>query len=246
MNWLTDLFTNGESIAHILILYALVISFGVLLGKVKIGGISLGVTFVLFVGIVAGHILHINNIEEPQLVMNFIQDFGLILFVYSIGLQVGPSFFTSFKQGGIKMNAIALGIILCNIIVTLGLYYGFCDKNAPQSLPMMVGVLCGVYLSFQAPSLFLQCRVVWRYRRMDGVSEENRNVDSGLDRDAFCYTIELFSTRCNYLCRIVGDCTHLLNASPLSLALRVRYLVSRNHDRRGNIDVSSPHAGVQL
>ena len=143
MNWLTDLFTNGESIAHILILYALVISFGVLLGKVKIGGISLGVTFVLFVGIVAGHILHINNIEEPQLVMNFIQDFGLILFVYSIGLQVGPSFFTSFKQGGIKMNAIALGIILCNIIVTLGLYYGFCDKNDPQSLPMMVGVLCG-------------------------------------------------------------------------------------------------------
>ncbi|MCR4768590.1 MAG: putative transporter [Bacteroidaceae bacterium] len=143
MNWLTDLFTNGESIAHILILYALVISFGVLLGKVKIGGISLGVTFVLFVGIVAGHILHINNIEEPQLVMNFIQDFGLILFVYSIGLQVGPSFFTSFKQGGIKMNAIALGIILCNIIVTLGLYYGFCDKSDPQSLPMMVGVLCG-------------------------------------------------------------------------------------------------------
>ena len=143
MNWLTDLFTNGESIAHILILYALVISFGVLLGKVKIGGISLGVTFVLFVGIVAGHILHINNIEEPQLVMNFIQDFGLILFVYSIGLQVGPSFFTSFKQGGIKMNAIALGIILCNIIVTLGLYYGFCDKNDPHSLPMMVGVLCG-------------------------------------------------------------------------------------------------------
>ena len=143
MDWLTDLFTNGESIAHILLLYALVIAFGVLLGKVKIGGISLGVTFVLFVGIVAGHILHMNNIEEPQLVMNFIQDFGLILFVYSIGLQVGPSFFTSFKQGGIKMNLIALGIIFFNILVMLGLYFGFCDRNDPQSLPMMVGVLCG-------------------------------------------------------------------------------------------------------
>lgn len=143
MNWLTELFTNGESIAHIIILYALVISFGVLLGKVKIGGVSLGVTFVLFVGIVAGHILQMNNVIEPSNVLNFIQDFGLILFVYSIGLQVGPSFFTSFKQGGIKMNLIALGIILCNIIVMLGLYYGFCDKSDPKSLPMMVGVLCG-------------------------------------------------------------------------------------------------------
>ena len=143
MNWLSDLFTNSASIAHIVILYSIVISFGVLLGKIKFGGVSLGVTFVLFVGIVAGHILHNGNIEEPAMVLNFIQDFGLILFVYSIGLQVGPSFFTSFKQGGIKMNSIALGIILLNIVVMLGLYFTCCDTNNPQSLPMMVGVLCG-------------------------------------------------------------------------------------------------------
>ena len=143
MNWFTELFTNGESVAHILLLYSIVISVGVILGKIKIGRVSLGVTFVLFTGIIAGHILHQQHINEPSLVLNFVQDFGLILFVYAIGLQVGPSFFTSFKQGGIKMNIIATGIILLNIAVMLGLYYGFCDTHNPHSLPMMVGVLCG-------------------------------------------------------------------------------------------------------
>lgn len=148
LDWLTDLFINGSSVAHIVLLYAAVISAGVLLGKIKIGGVSLGVTFVLFVGIVAGHFLHqgqilYGNPAEPLPVLNFIQDFGLILFVYSIGLQVGPSFFTSFKQGGIIMNVIAGGVILLNIAVMLTLYYCFADTSDPHSLPMMVGVLCG-------------------------------------------------------------------------------------------------------
>ena len=148
MQWLIDLFTNGTSIAHIVLLYSLVISIGVLLGKLKIGGVSLGVTFVLFVGIIAGHFLHQGQLiygypAEPLPVLNFIQDFGLILFVYSIGLQVGPSFFTSFKQGGVTMNIIAGGVILLNIAVMLTLYYCFADKNDPHALPMMVGVLCG-------------------------------------------------------------------------------------------------------
>lgn len=86
MNWLIDLFTNQDSVAHIALLYSLVIAFGVMLGKIKIGGISLGVTFVLFVGILAGHI----GFTAPVQVMNFLQDFGLILFVFMIGLQVGP------------------------------------------------------------------------------------------------------------------------------------------------------------
>ena len=148
LDWLTDLFINGSSVAHIVLLYAAVISVGVLLGKIKIGGVSLGVTFVLFVGIVVGHFLHqgqilYGNPAEPLPVLNFIQDFGLILFVYSIGLQVGPSFFTSFKQGGITMNVIAGGVILLNIAVMLILYYCFADTSDPHSLPMMVGVLCG-------------------------------------------------------------------------------------------------------
>lgn len=148
MEWFVSLFTNGESVAHIVLLYAIVITLGVLLGKLKIGGVSLGVTFVLFVGILAGHLLHVGQVAhgftpEPLNVLNFIQDFGLILFVYSIGLQVGPSFFTSLKGNGIKLNMAALAIILLNVVVMLVFYYSCMDTSDPNNFPMMVGVLCG-------------------------------------------------------------------------------------------------------
>ena len=119
MDWLYSLFTNTESVGHIVVIYALVISIGLLLGRIKVAGISLGVTFVLFAGILLGHIYHaagiaseVGGFAAPGNVLTFIQDFGLILFVYCIGLQVGPGFFESFKTGGLKMNAIAVGIIL--------------------------------------------------------------------------------------------------------------------------------------
>ena len=89
LQWLINLFTNNESVAHIAMLYAIVIATGVYLGKIKVFGISLGVTFVLFAGIVAGHI----GFTAPTPILTFIQDFGLILFVFMIGLQVGPGFF---------------------------------------------------------------------------------------------------------------------------------------------------------
>ena len=95
MNWLQDLLTNPNSIAHIVALYAFVITLGVLLGKIKFFGISLGVTFVLFAGILAGHFGFTGN---PS-ILSFLQDFGLILFVYCIGLQVGPSFFLIIQEG---------------------------------------------------------------------------------------------------------------------------------------------------
>ena len=118
MQWLADLLLSGGGVAHTVILFSLVISLGVFLGnKVKIGGISLGVTWILFVGILVGDILKRFSVEENLEVINFVQDFGLILFVFSIGLQVGPSFFTSFKQGGVKANGIAAGIVLLNIVV---------------------------------------------------------------------------------------------------------------------------------
>ena len=148
MNWLSHLITDGSSVAHIVLLYSAVISLGVYLGKFKVGGVSLGVTFVLFVGILAGHFLNkgvqmYGFTPEPLNVLNFIQDFGLILFVYSIGLQVGPSFFTSLKGNGVKLNMAALAIILLNIVVMLTIYYGFMNTSDPNELPMMVGVLCG-------------------------------------------------------------------------------------------------------
>lgn len=136
MNWLQDLLTNPDSIAHIVALYAFVIAAGVLLGKIKVFGISLGVTFVLFVGILAGHFGFTGN----QSILSFLQDFGLILFVFCIGLQVGPSFFSSFKKGGIRLNMLAMGIVALNIAVALIIYYALQGR---VDIPMMVGILCG-------------------------------------------------------------------------------------------------------
>ena len=136
MNWLSDLLFNPNSIAHIVALYAFVIAAGVLLGKIKIFGISLGVTFVLFVGILVGHFGFTGNTS----ILNFVQDFGLILFVFCIGLQVGPSFFSSFKKGGVAMNMIAVGIVALNIAVALIMYFALQGR---VDIPMMVGILCG-------------------------------------------------------------------------------------------------------
>lgn len=140
MDWLINLFTNTESVAHIAILYAIVIAVGVLLGKIKVGGISLGVTFVLFAGIVAGHI---GQTAAPLNILTFLQDFGLILFVFMIGLQVGPGFFASFRKGGITLNVLACAAILLNIGVMFACYFIFFDTSDPKNLPMMVGTLYG-------------------------------------------------------------------------------------------------------
>ena len=139
MDWIINLFTNTESVAHIALLYAIVIAIGVYLGKIKIGGISLGVTFVLFAGILAGHV----GFTGPKEILTFVQDFGLILFVFMIGMQVGPGFFESFKKGGVTLNMLSATAILLNILVMFGCYYLFFDTSNPQNLPMMVGTLYG-------------------------------------------------------------------------------------------------------
>lgn len=139
MEWLINLFTATDSVAHIVLLYAIVIAVGVYLGKIKIGGISLGVTFVLFAGIAAGHI----GFTATPSVLSFLQEFGLILFVFMIGLQVGPGFFESFKRGGITLNALSTTVIILNIAVMFACYYVFFDTSNPNNLPMMVGTLYG-------------------------------------------------------------------------------------------------------
>ena len=139
MEWLNNLFTNNESVAHIALLFAIVISIGVLLGKVKVAGISLGVTFVLFTGIVAGHI----GFTAPIEILTFVQDFGLILFVFCIGLQVGPGFFESFRKGGVTLNVLSSITIVLNILVMFACYFLFFDTSNPHNLPMMVGTLFG-------------------------------------------------------------------------------------------------------
>ena len=136
MNWLESLLWDPASVAHIVCLYAFVISLGVLLGKIKFFGVSLGVTFVLFTGILMGHFGFTGEIH----ILHFLREFGLILFVFCIGLQVGPSFFSSFKKGGMSLNLLAVGIVLLNIVVTLAIYF---LANGRIELPMMIGILYG-------------------------------------------------------------------------------------------------------
>ncbi|MDD4198665.1 MAG: putative transporter [Paludibacter sp.] len=135
LDWLFSLFTE-DGIAHTILLYAFVIAMGVMIGKVKFFGVSLGVTFVLFVGILVGHLGFSANSE----LMHFLREFGLILFIYSIGLQVGPGFFSSFKKGGMQQNLLAASVVLLGVGVTIALYYIFAGR-IPMS--MFVGILSG-------------------------------------------------------------------------------------------------------
>lgn len=136
MKWFMDLVAPGNvSLAATILLYAFVISSGVFLGKIKIFGVSLGVTFVLFVGILMGHFGY--TIDAGTL--HFVREFGLILFIFSIGLQVGPGFFSSFKKGGLMLNGLAVLIVLLNVAIVLAIFY--IDGNT--SIVNLVGVMSG-------------------------------------------------------------------------------------------------------
>ncbi|MBQ2046845.1 MAG: putative transporter [Muribaculaceae bacterium] len=137
MDWIQNLlFPGNESLASTIVLYSFVIALGVYLGKLKFFGISLGVTFVLFVGILMGHFGYIVNHD----VLHFIREFGLILFIFSIGLQVGPGFFSSFKKGGIKLNGLAVLGILLNVAIVLCIYF---FEDGKTSIDALVGVMSG-------------------------------------------------------------------------------------------------------
>ena len=133
MDWLYNLFV-GDGIAHTVLVLSLVIAMGIVLGKIKIRGISFGVTWILFVGIAAGHF----GMSIDHDTLHFIKEFGLILFVYSIGLQVGPGFFSSFKEGGVKMVACAASVVLLGALTT---YIIHLVTGTP--LPTMVGIMSG-------------------------------------------------------------------------------------------------------
>ena len=133
MEWLHTLFF-GSGIAHAVLTFALVITIGILLGKVKIGGISLGITWILFVGIVLSHF----GMTVDGEVRHFVQEFGLILFVFSIGLQVGPGFFASFKHGGMTLVMCAVAIVLLGVATA---YVVHLATGTP--IPTMVGILSG-------------------------------------------------------------------------------------------------------
>lgn len=137
MDFIQDLLGPGNtSLSSTLVLYSFVIALGVYLGKLKIGGVSLGVTFVLFVGILMGHFGYIVDSE----VLKFVREFGLILFIFAIGLQVGPGFFSSFKKGGMRLNGLAVLGIALNVMIVLAIYY---INQGDTPMDVLVGVMSG-------------------------------------------------------------------------------------------------------
>ena len=136
MDWITNLLLPGNtSIAATLVLYSFVIALGIYLGKLRFGGVSLGVTFVLFVGIVMGHFGYVVDSNT----LKFVREFGLIIFIFAIGLQVGPGFFSSFKQGGVRLNVLAASAVALNVLIVVCLHY----FSNVQDINALVGVMSG-------------------------------------------------------------------------------------------------------
>lgn len=136
MNWLSQLFLNPDSIGHIVFTYAFVIALGTYLGRIKVLGVSFGVTCVLFVAL----LINYAGIRVNPTVLSFLRDFGLIFFVYLMGLQVGPSFFNSFKHEGVHLNVLTVVSVLVSIAVTIALFFML---GGTITLPQILGVHFG-------------------------------------------------------------------------------------------------------
>lgn len=140
MDWLIELLKPfNTSLPSTILLYSVVVFVGIWLGKLKIFGVSLGVTFVLFVGLLLGHL----GYTADGNVLHFLREFGLILFIFSIGMQVGPGFFSSFKEGGIRMNILAVSGILLNVGIMLAIYFIQGGSDGATSISEMVGIMSG-------------------------------------------------------------------------------------------------------
>ena len=133
MNWLVQLFTE-PSVAQAVIVYSLAIAAGITIGKIKIFGISLGVTWVLFIGLLFSYI----GITIDQQTEHFVKEFGLIIFVYAVGLQVGPGFFASLKKSALGNNALAASVVLIGVAITLAFFY-----SSKYHIATMTGVMSG-------------------------------------------------------------------------------------------------------
>ena len=149
MDWITQLLFQGNtSIASTLVLYSFVIAAGIYIGKIKIFGVSVGVTFVLFVGILMGHL----GYEVDPNTLKFVREFGLILFIFSIGLQVGPGFFSSFKKGGMTLNGLAVLGIALNVAIVLAIYYFGNINDISALVGVMSGAITNTCLLYTSPS----------------------------------------------------------------------------------------------
>ena len=125
MQWLNTLLTDPNSVAHIMAVYVAICAVGMILGKIKIFGVAFGSILVLFVGLAASHF----GVKVNMEVLGFVRDFGLMIFIFFIGLQVGPSFFSSFKSVGIVLNALMVCGLLLGTLIALGLFFIFSDST---------------------------------------------------------------------------------------------------------------------
>lgn len=144
------------------LILSVVSAVGVYLGKIKFFGVSLGVTFVFFAGILAGHL----GIEVNKDMLNFAQNFGLIIFVYALGLQVGPGFFSSLKKGGVELNMMGLAVIVIGILCTLIFHW-----TSGISIPTMVGLLSGAVTNTPALGAAQQALIQMRPGETEAVTD---------------------------------------------------------------------------
>lgn len=140
MNWLLSLIFDTSSFAHGFLVYSLIISLGICLGRKKIFGLSLGATCVLFVGLIVGYA----GVKVDPAMITFFRNFGLVLFVFFIGLQVGPSFFATFKSSGFELTGLMLLAVGLSLLITISLYFLFSNSI---SLPEILGIMFGAVTS---------------------------------------------------------------------------------------------------
>ena len=160
MNWFTELFTQQTFMQAVMVI-SLICASGLALGNIKIFGVSLGVTFVFFAGIIAGHF----GIEINPEMLAFAQNFGLILYIYSLGLQVGPGFFSSFKKGGIKMNLLALLLLVVGSAMAVLVHWAT-RTPLPESVGLLAGAATNTPMLGAAQQTLLQMNP-------DGIEEAN-------------------------------------------------------------------------
>ena len=215
MNWINDLLW-GEGIGHSILLLSFVIAAGIQLGKIKVFGVSLGITLVLFVGIILGHFGFTINHN----VIHFFKEFGLILFVYSVGMQVGPGFFSSFKQGGITLNMLACGIVFLGVLTAVILHYA---TGIP--MPTMVGILSGAVTNTPGLGAAQQA-----FSDMHGVSDNTIALGYGVAYPLGVIGIILSIILIKYIFRVSfdkeneqlnsEDSSHTNEAKPISLIVK--------------------------
>ncbi len=215
MNWINDLLW-GEGIGHSILLLSFVIAAGIQLGKIKVFGVSLGITLVLFVGIILGHFGFTINHN----VIHFFKEFGLILFVYSVGMQVGPGFFSSFKQGGITLNMLACGIVFLGVATAIILHY---VTGVP--MPTVVGILSGAVTNTPGLGAAQQA-----YSDMHGVADNTIALGYAVAYPLGVIGIILSIILIRYIFRVSfdkeneqlnsEDASHTNEAKPISLVVK--------------------------